>query len=254
MNDAGYHETSIALWQALIEFLLFKPQSVDRSKALASFEAYWDSEVPRVGEDGWVTWATYEEKGDGALPQPLAIQTRSLDTSSPNLVEQFVHTERQLQDDLQFPGRTIDDAAEDDPFHVVLFSDLEPVLSSLYLVPNTQPLIVMGFLCYCGLPPLRTDRFEDTCKWWFDPFFKHQGYHSWNDDNTDTSNSNSFPASFGFSKITTGGLFGSAMDIELGVRKGWISYILKVFVQLFSDNDKLCEYYIAFTLKQFAPS
>jgi hypothetical protein len=256
MNDAGYHESSIALWQALIEFLLFRPQSMDQSEALTSFEEYWDSEVPRVGEVDWVTWPTYHEKNDAPLPHSVTLYGEPL-KSGPNLFKRFAEEERQLQKDLQFPGRTIDDAAEDDPFHVVLFSDLEPVLSTLCLIPNAQSIVVVGFLCYCGLPPLQAGGFEkDSCKWWLDPFIKHHGYDSWNDESTShTSNlKSSFPASWRYSKSMTGDLFSNAMDIELCGGKNWVSNILKVFIQRFPEHDNLCEYYIAFRLKQFGPS
>ena len=252
MSDAGYHEASIALWQAIIEFLLSSPQSTDQSKTLMSFESYWESEVPRIGEDGWVAWATYHE-GNATLPQPITIQSKPLETPWPNLVEQFVQAERQMQEDLQFPGRTIDDAAEDDPFHVVLFTDLEPVLSTLCLIPNTQLLVVSAFLCYVGLTPLRTGHFDDAWKWRLDPFLKHDGYHS--NENAGVSNSkSSLPASWVYMKFTTADLFSDAMDMDLGVRRDWISNILKVFVQWLPGHEDLCEYYIAFRLKQFGPS
>jgi hypothetical protein len=252
MNDAGYHEASIALWQAVIEFLVLRPQSMDPSKALMSFEAYWDSEVPRVGEEDWVTWAAHHETSNEPLPQPIPMQSNALEMSGTNPVEQFVQTERRLQEHLQFPGRTIDDAAEDDPFHVVLFSDLAPVLSTLPLFPNTQIFVLMGFLSYSRLPPLQSGHFEDSYKWWLDPFLKHQGSNSWNAE-TDTPKT-WLPASWSYSRITTDGLFSNAMDIDLGIRKTWISHVLKAFVQRFPNDDRLCEYYIAFRLKHFGAS
>jgi hypothetical protein len=244
MNDAGYHEASIALWQAVIEFLLSRPQLTDQSEALTSFESYWESEVPRIGEDDWVAWSTYDEE-NATLPQPITAQSSTLETSGPDLVERFVRAERQMEEVFQFPGRTIDDAAEDDPFHVVLFADLESVLSTLSLIPNTQLLVVAAFLCYAGLPSLQNGSFGDAWRWWWDPFLKHDGYGS---------NDNSLPASWRALKYTTLDLFDDAMDIDLGARKDWISNILKVFVQRFPDHENLCEYYIAFRLKQFGPS
>jgi hypothetical protein len=248
MDDAGYHEASIAVWQATIDFLHSRPQLSDKSKALASFETYWESEVARLGEDNWVTWADYRE--GAPLPEPVAVQSRSVEEPAPDLVERFVQAERQTQEDLQFPGRTIDDAGEDDPFHVVLFSDLQPVLSTLYSVSNTELCIVTAFLCYSGLPPLPTSS-EGTRIWWLDPFLKHPRYDS--RDGASTSGA-SFPASRRYSKVTTASLFGGVMDVNLGARKQWISNILKVFVQWFPHDDNLCEYYIAFRMKQFGSS
>ena len=96
--------------------------------------------------------------------------------SGTNPVEEFVQTERRLQEYLQFPGRTIDGAAEDDPFLMSFsFRTWHLCLSTLPLLPNTQILVLLGFLSYSRLPPLQSGHFEDSYKWWLDPFLKHQG-------------------------------------------------------------------------------
>ena len=55
-------ERSMALFQALVEFNLFSPKfpgyfGVDNK--LKSFKSFWDSGVPRFGENGALGWCQY---------------------------------------------------------------------------------------------------------------------------------------------------------------------------------------------------
>lgn len=61
--QAGYRELATALFQAEIEFSLFCPSLLlsDHGK-LRLFEHFWNSDGPRVGEEGAVGWATWLEK------------------------------------------------------------------------------------------------------------------------------------------------------------------------------------------------
>ncbi len=69
MWQAGHTEKCIALYQAMLEFNLFLPdvlQNVDNKDQQEFFETFWDSGMPRVGEDeaqGWAAWV--ENKGEG---------------------------------------------------------------------------------------------------------------------------------------------------------------------------------------------
>ena len=61
---AGYRERSIALFQATIELNLFSPKfpgSYSLEDRLATFEPFWDSGVPRFGEDGALGFSTITE-------------------------------------------------------------------------------------------------------------------------------------------------------------------------------------------------
>ncbi|CAK7327938.1 unnamed protein product [Dovyalis caffra] len=61
--QAGYQELATALFQAEIEFTVFCPSLLltDHSK-LRLFEHFWNSDGPRVGEEGAVGWSTWLEK------------------------------------------------------------------------------------------------------------------------------------------------------------------------------------------------
>ncbi|KAJ6340463.1 hypothetical protein OIU77_008259 [Salix suchowensis] len=61
--QAGYQELATALFQAEIEFTVFCPSLLltEHSK-LRLFEHFWNSDGPRVGEEGAVGWSTWLEK------------------------------------------------------------------------------------------------------------------------------------------------------------------------------------------------
>ncbi|XP_072424178.1 nuclear exosome regulator NRDE2 [Chiloscyllium punctatum] len=69
LRQTGHSEKAIALFQALIDFTFFKPDSVAGliTKAQVEFfEPFWDSDEPRFGEGGargWRVWMRQQERG-----------------------------------------------------------------------------------------------------------------------------------------------------------------------------------------------
>ncbi|XP_078263361.1 nuclear exosome regulator NRDE2 [Rhinoraja longicauda] len=69
LRQAGHSEKAIALFQALIDFTFFKPDSVAGLTTKAQvefFEPFWDSGEPRFGEGGargWKAWMRQQERG-----------------------------------------------------------------------------------------------------------------------------------------------------------------------------------------------
>jgi len=70
-RQAGYAERALAVLQALLEVNFkcppkLQPQTLTREAFHSFFQAFWDSEVPRIGEEnaeGWASWhAKVEEK------------------------------------------------------------------------------------------------------------------------------------------------------------------------------------------------
>jgi len=63
----GHHEKAVALFQAELEFCLFRPSvlsSVTPHKDAVDFmSVYWDSNAPKFGEDGCHGWAGWVESG-----------------------------------------------------------------------------------------------------------------------------------------------------------------------------------------------
>ncbi|XP_062351443.1 nuclear exosome regulator NRDE2 isoform X4 [Cinclus cinclus] len=69
LRQAGHSEKAVSLFQALIDFTFFKPDSVKDLPTRGQvefFEPFWDSGEPRIGEKGargWKAWMHQQEKG-----------------------------------------------------------------------------------------------------------------------------------------------------------------------------------------------
>jgi hypothetical protein len=54
-------EKAIASFQAMLEFNCFCPKELlDETSQLKRFETFWESEAPRIGDEGAVGWANWE--------------------------------------------------------------------------------------------------------------------------------------------------------------------------------------------------
>ena len=69
LHFSGYTERAVSTYQALIEFNLHCPSSLNlttsRERA-GQFEEFWESSVPRFGEEGaqgWAKWLDQKSKG-----------------------------------------------------------------------------------------------------------------------------------------------------------------------------------------------
>ncbi|OTA06519.1 hypothetical protein A9Z42_0072590 [Trichoderma parareesei] len=156
VHDAGYKELAVAAWQSLLELNLFRPPATDNEQtALDAFEEFWESEVPRIGDAGAKGWRHYVESGgdgDAAEPQRAAPTTPS---SSRDVYKAWGHLEHSRSQAAKLPARTMDDGTDDDPFRVVIFSDIKPFL---FLIPTSvlsevSPQLIDAFLLFCGYAP-----------------------------------------------------------------------------------------------------
>jgi hypothetical protein len=75
IRESGYSELAVAVWQGLLEFNFFAPDFIaskeDKDK-IAEFTEFWESEVPRVGEDGALGWSHYAHDKSDNPPEILA--------------------------------------------------------------------------------------------------------------------------------------------------------------------------------------
>ncbi|CAD0086128.1 unnamed protein product [Aureobasidium mustum] len=150
--DTGYDELSIAIWQALSEYHLFKPEhlaSRESSHVLAAFEQFWENESPRFGEIGARGWRAHFQNDD-ITSNPHEPPPRN-QMSSKLPFKSFSAVETTMSKLFRFPGRTMDDVGADDPFHVVLFSDIRDVLEATAAGLDHYDLLD-AILCYLGLP------------------------------------------------------------------------------------------------------
>ncbi|OAX85331.1 hypothetical protein ACJ72_00296 [Emergomyces africanus] len=170
MREAGFVEHAIGLWQAVLEFNFFHPRSLNISTngdvAIPAFCEFWDSEVPRIGEIGAKGW----DCGEGAAPEPKTDPTRreidkSLTFGSWEQSEQFQMRHSRL------PARTLDSVQEDDPYRVILSSD---ICDFLLPFPDMTDLLIGAFMIFCGLPPLASTRNANVLtQWRRDPFVRN---------------------------------------------------------------------------------
>ncbi len=171
IHEAGYQELSLAIWQAILEFHLMRPTTSNSSNTedhLQSFEAFWESEVPRIGEPkakGWRNATSDEEP-----PPEISFTKDSVEDDSDTSTSRFRRLEIIAIEELRYPGRSSHTAGEDDAFHIIFFSDIE---SYIKILPfgTPAPLIMDAFLCFCGLPDLaRTTSHQPA--WRTDPFLQ----------------------------------------------------------------------------------
>ncbi|KAG8728834.1 hypothetical protein FRC12_021463 [Ceratobasidium sp. 428] len=152
LRQAGYVERAIAAMQAQIEMTFFPPQ--DRpatfSDTLAMFEEFWDSEAPRMGEEGaqgWVTWV--EDQASGNIPQSQPVPP--LQDLSTDPYRLWAQREKNLDNVLTRPLRLRStNYYLDDPHRVVVLSDFSAFLTPL-ITPIARRNLLFVFLHFLGL-------------------------------------------------------------------------------------------------------
>ena len=248
-RDAGYVELAIAIWQALLEFHIFKPTESDnlnQTKTVASsnvdlFEEFWESEVPRIGESGALGWKTYiQSKGDPPNPVVSSL-TKSIDEQDCFL--SFARDELLLSEEDELPGRSLDDIGDNDPYHVILFSD---ICDFVNLSPADIPAFawIQAFLCFCTLPPLQcSDKTQDLDVWWQDTFLR-------TDWKRHVGGASSIPT---FSTRTTTATLLSPSLLLGGqmVPVTWITNALASLSSAISENGIIAQYYLAFVYQNY---
>ena len=195
MREGGFAELATAAWQALLEFAFFKPISVhasncnkdglSREVAISMFEKFWDSEVPRVGEEGAKGWVSFSQK-QGEPPQSKGEKTNDLEDTDDRwklwLVSEQWHTLLSRN-----PARTIDDVEENDLYRIVLFSDIRCYLIDPPSVASQQ-LLLDAFVAFCCLPPFAAVGHESRSRLWRRDCFLRNDALRWNSELQDSWN------------------------------------------------------------------
>lgn len=171
LREAGYMEQAIALWQGVLEIAYFRPQGFDMeinpSEVFSAFTDFWDSEVSRLGELGAKGW----KDNSATLFEPMSFSPNfHLDPKSMMVSWTACEWERMLS--AQLPARSLDEP-EDDPYRVILASDLIEILS-LTLLPGSTSGLIDSFLYFCQLPPIVTvSNSQTTGNWMGDSFLRN---------------------------------------------------------------------------------
>ncbi|KAI9660513.1 MAG: hypothetical protein M1821_009864 [Bathelium mastoideum] len=255
MHESGYQEHALALWQAAIEFYLFRPDIRKTSSAdimteeslLQNFEDFWDEEVPRFGEPDAMGWCDFYKNG-GKPPGPNT-EVADFSTSTEERLQAFAEIEDLHMRIFRAPGRTIDEALSNDPYHVVLASDMVPVLSLLPASVNSQ-LLLDAFTCFCQMPPV-SDLHRPTSRqrWWLDPFLRNDWLRNEFEplSRTRPVNESDLESSLFFGQTTARTLFSHMVSLsQSSVPTEWMRHALKSLVDVVPQTGDLSEYRLAF--------
>jgi NRDE-2, necessary for RNA interference len=259
LRESGYEELSIAFWQSELEFVLFRPPNIPPDEAEESFESYFDSEACRLGEAANAGWRAYQdhegskEKGGFStnLKKPDAMSNMQ-NKIKPNrsIFRQFVQAETTCEQSSKTPGRSYDNVDEDDdPYRVILGSDILQLVSVVLTGREMFRPLAIGFLCYCGLPPIEVEEKDlNYGEWWLDPFLRSQGSDLWTTTSL-SGNENTYPMSWRWNRMTTDILFQDAFPDYLPTDSNFTRLVLGELVQNQPEWSQLAEYFVAFQLK-----
>ncbi|CBF81878.1 hypothetical protein AN5456.2 [Aspergillus nidulans FGSC A4] len=172
LREAGYTEQATGLWQGILELAFFRPQGVDvhmvTDEVLSAFTDFWDSEVARIGEPGAKGW----KNSNVALFEPKTFQPQH-HLNSKSMFASWTACERERMLIAQLPARSLDEP-EDDPYRVVLASDLLEILS-LASLPDSISELIEGFIYFSHLPPIITvNNYRTTGCWMGDSFLRNE--------------------------------------------------------------------------------
>jgi NRDE-2, necessary for RNA interference len=232
IKEAGYHELAQALWQAFLEFQFHKPTTDNATPTttdlLSSFEEFWDSEVPRIGElnaRGWLSYA-----GSSNLPTtapPIHFLAEGGNAKTP---KDFAAAEASAAMKLQRPGRVEDDVGDDDPYHIIVYSDIKDCLVLMAHDFFRKDDIVQAFVCYLGLPAIPMQNMRDLSELFLDPFLWRQPVST-----TETI------VAAGYRNYI-GDLLAESLPPLDPEQASWILHAFYSLLDAFTDGDDFAEY------------
>ncbi|KAI8634821.1 DUF1740-domain-containing protein [Xylariaceae sp. FL1651] len=156
LADAGFVELASAAWQATLELSFARPSTLPSMEweAPSSFQDFWESEVPRIGEEGWRGWAAFERDPSAQEPPDPGTSPMATTPTTRDGYKAWHTVEQYRAWNSTIPARTLDDGAEDDPFRVVMFADIQDFL--LYLptemILQLRRQLLDAFLLFLQLP------------------------------------------------------------------------------------------------------
>lgn len=244
MSQSGYLERATAIWQSLLEFTFYRPRQLELSKEQSSFQEFWESEVPRIGEAGAAGWGS---------SKAIDVSKTALvhdHTPHDDVYRSWARRENETAMNSGLSARSLDNVAEDDPFRVTLFADIEEYLFS----PNTAAgrlLLLDAFLKFCGLPALYRPGLGLHRKWWSDSFLAGTAEQIQPLLGGETAIADSATL---FSAEGSRSAFSPPASATEKANALWQRAALKQLVDSLHDDDNLAEYVIAmeasFNLKE----
>ncbi|XP_016061177.1 PREDICTED: protein NRDE2 homolog isoform X1 [Miniopterus natalensis] len=168
LRQAGHLEKAVSLFQAMVDFTFFKPDSVKDLPTRGQvefFEPFWDSGEPRAGERGargWRAWMHQQERGGWVVINPdddddepedddQEIKDKTLPRWQIWLAAERSRDQRHWRP--WRPDKTKKQTEEDceDPERQVLFDDIGQSLIRLSS-QDLQFQLIAAFLQFLGVP------------------------------------------------------------------------------------------------------
>lgn len=266
MREAGFAENAVGLWQAILELTFFPLEDSNlqnnRDGLLSNFMTFWESEVARIGEFGAQGW----KSGNSAPIEPKTSSPKS-SIIPKSIFKSWTACERERIVKARLPARSLDEVEDDDPYRVVIFSDLQDILS-IFWESNSAEVLIDSFLLFCHLPPLTTpSNAQTTSRWAGDNFIRNElmsnpdstleGWFFKESNKGSSSAPISFPHPYFVHNLET--LFSgqetwfssfqswvkATMDAQSDIDPDWVRRALRLLVEASPSNDDLAEYALA---------
>lgn len=270
MRESGFAEHAVGLWQAILELTFFRPEGftlhTDREKVLPEFMEFWESEVARIGEPGAKGW-----KSGSSAAMDLKGPSTTEPVSRKSVFKSWAATEKERTANARVPARSLDELEDDDPYRVIISSDLWEILSIFWepTVSDLAEVLLDSFLYFCHLPPLISpSNMQTTKRWAGDNFLRNEfmssselGIEDWFPRDTNTDSSTAAPFSFPHTNFiqTIDTLFRNqqtwfssfdswakaAVNTQSDVDPDWVRRALRLLVEANLAKDDLAEYALA---------
>ncbi|KAJ5296117.1 hypothetical protein PENANT_c021G03591 [Penicillium antarcticum] len=265
LREAGFMELAVGLWQAVLEFTCFRPSHLsDKAKASEEFQAFWESDLPRIGEPNAKGW----RNGNS----PVTVPDDSIyeyEATLPNLFSTWASAERKYVMKSRIPTRSLNSSKEDEAFRVVLAEDCKQILPYFWDFQENMDDIIDGFLYFCHLPHLTVPENMLTTRLWSgDNFLRNEfmddprsTLDDWIIPQQNVETAAIMPFEFPHHNFvhTTETLFadpklwfsalekwGATTSSDTSViDPGFARSVLHILVHEFPDDDQLAEYAIA---------
>ncbi|ORX54932.1 DUF1740-domain-containing protein [Hesseltinella vesiculosa] len=163
VKQSGYKEKAFSMIQAIFEFNFYQPMlfqyqpSITITQMVSEFAKFWDSEVPRFGEEGAQGWQDYHarvENQQQVSPMQPKRQIIFKGKLQVDEIQEWLDQEK-YQESLHLMARRMDDeediAIDEDPYRAVLSDD---VVRSLFNVTTeaAKSSLVYSLFVFLGLP------------------------------------------------------------------------------------------------------
>ncbi|KAI8812559.1 NRDE-2, necessary for RNA interference-domain-containing protein [Cladochytrium replicatum] len=172
LEQTGYNERAVSLYQAMIELTCFCPAAYTHQsfkQRVDMLESFWESEAPRIGEEGALGWS------NSLLRENADVSDEQSETDDVDFQDIFEWAKAEINHEHVhwIPSKSVADTS--DPFRTVLFDDLRPLLFEIR-TPSVKVSLIYHFISYLRIP---INEGVSTNSWRFnDPFSRLPGWCS----------------------------------------------------------------------------